>query len=288
MRKIVFLIFTLMPLLGLTQGEKSYQLQYKDKPNYTETNHFLPDSIWRFNQTVTYNEPNKFDEETWTTLEIQIKDTNLFLQRRILDVSDHSLVAKHDFKVSNVWLSLSNPDSTSITGQVQLLSITPEGISLKLNVTVTSLKTQNQFIYIGERMFYKFDQRRSFKELLDNSLAADSTNVVALFFAGINSFSDKNPDLRTAIKYFEKLLPLLKETERQYYSANWYIGRSYQILLQSDGLTYDEVSKMLDCYSKYLRLQPNADDAAKISSYVQHVKDIRPPENVKKWIDKPQ
>jgi hypothetical protein len=286
MRKIAFLIFTFTPLFGLTQGKESYQLQYKDKLNYTETNHFLTDSIWRVQQTVTYDEANTFDEQTWTTLEIQIKDTNAFLQRRILDFSDHSLVAKHDFTVSNVWFS--DPDSTSITGRVQLLSITPEGISLKLNLTVTSLKTHNRFTYTGERMFYKFDPSAAFKKSIDNLPTADSTNVFGLFFAGINSSSDKNPDLRTAIKYFEKLLPLVKETERQYYLANWYIGRSYQSLLQSDGLTYDEVSRMLHCYSTYLRLQPNADDAANISSYVQRIKDIRPPENVKKWINKPQ
>ena len=126
------------------------------------------------------------------------------------------------------------------------------------------------------------------QKLLGKVLAIDSTNIGALWYAGINTFSDKNSDLRTAIKYFEKVLPLLKETQGQYYSANWYIGRSYQILLQSDGLTYDEVSRMLDCYSNYVRLQPDANDAAKISSYVQHIKDVRPPDNVKKWINKPQ
>jgi hypothetical protein len=289
MRKIAFLIFTFIPLFGLTQGKEYYQLQYKDKPNYTETNHFFTDSIWRFEQTVAYDEANMLDEETWTRLEIQIKDTTAFLQRRILDFSDASLVAKHDFDgLSSTWSSPFNRDSTSITGQVQLVSITPERISLKLNLTVTVLKTQTRFIYTGERMFYKFDRSASFKRLIDSLLAADSTNVFALFSVGINSFSNKIADLRTAIKYFEKVLPLLKETDSRYYSANWYIGRSYEILLQSEGLTYDEVSRMLDCYSTYLRLQPNADDAAKISSYVQHIKDIRPPDNVKKWINKPQ
>ena len=80
----------------------------------------------------------------------------------------------------------------------------------------------------------------------------------------------------------------MKETQGQYYSANWFIGRSYQVLLQSDGLTYDEVSRMLQCYETYVQLQPNANDAAKISAYVQHIKDIRPSDNVKKWINKPQ
>jgi len=45
---------------------------------------------------------------------------------------------------------------------------------------------------------------------------------------------------------------------------------------------------MLDCYSTYVRLQPTANDTAKISRFVQHSKNIRPPDNVKKWINKPQ
>jgi tetratricopeptide (TPR) repeat protein len=126
------------------------------------------------------------------------------------------------------------------------------------------------------------------QKILDKVLTVESTNIGALWYAGTNNYLDKTADLRTAIKYFEKVLPLLKETQGQYYSANWFIGRSYQVLLQSDGLTYDEVSRMLQCYETYVKLQPNADDAGKISAYVQHIKNIRPPDNVKKWINKPQ
>jgi len=126
------------------------------------------------------------------------------------------------------------------------------------------------------------------QKILDKVLAADSTNIAALWYAGTNNYLDKSADLRKAIKYFEKVLLLLKETQGQYYSANWFIGRSYQILLQSDGLTYDEVSRMLECYETYVRLQPNANDAAKISAYIQHIKNVRPSDNVKKWINKPQ
>ncbi|MFZ1801041.1 MAG: hypothetical protein WAU24_14330 [Chitinophagaceae bacterium] len=124
--------------------------------------------------------------------------------------------------------------------------------------------------------------------ILDKILSVDTTNIGALWYAGTNNYLDKNADLRQAIKYFEKVLPLLNEKQGQYYSANWFIGRSYQILLQSDGLTYNEVSRMLNCYSTYLRLQPNADDATKISAYVQHIEAIRPSDNVQKWINKPQ
>jgi tetratricopeptide (TPR) repeat protein len=126
------------------------------------------------------------------------------------------------------------------------------------------------------------------QKILDKVLAVDSINIGALWYAGTNSYLNKSADLRTAIKYFEKVLPLLKETQGQYYSANWFIGRSYQVLLQSDGLAYDEVSRMLQCYETYVRFQPNANDTAKISAFIQHIKDIRPPDNVEKWINKPQ
>jgi tetratricopeptide (TPR) repeat protein len=126
------------------------------------------------------------------------------------------------------------------------------------------------------------------QEIIDKVLTVDTTNLGALWYGGINNFQDKNSDLRLAIRFFEKVMPLLNENEGQYYSANWFIGRSYQILLQSDGLAYDEVSRMLDCYSTYVRLQPNAEDAAKTLNFVEHIKSVRPPNNVKKWINKVQ
>lgn len=132
----------------------------------------------------------------------------------------------------------------------------------------------------------KQDKYNEAQLILEKVLLKDSSNIAALWYAGTNKYLDKNSDLRISIKYFEKVLPLLKENQSQYYSANWFIGRSYQILLQSDGLTYNEVSRMLECYSNYVRLQVNANDAVKISTFVQHIKDIRPSDNVKKWLNK--
>lgn len=163
--RTAFLVFILIPLFGLTQGMKFYPLQNLGKPNYTESNQFFGGSIWRFHQTVTYNEANTFDEEHWTRLEIQIKDTAGFLRRKILDFTIDSLKVNHYFTEANVWSS--NQDSTSITGQVQLLSITSKGISIKLNLVVTNFKTQKQFVYMGERTFYKLDKSPSVKDLMD-------------------------------------------------------------------------------------------------------------------------
>jgi hypothetical protein len=168
MRRIPFLFFTFAPLFALTQGKEFYQLQ-KNELYYTEDNHFFRDSIWRFHQTITYNKPNVFDEENWTRLEIQIKDTAKFRRRRTLDLSDISAVRCY-FTTWNVWEHFQ--DITSITGQVQLLSVTPEGISLKLNLTVTNLNTKDRFIYAGERIFskfYKISTISNFKKLSDSN-----------------------------------------------------------------------------------------------------------------------
>ncbi|HEY2349956.1 MAG TPA: hypothetical protein VGH64_13120 [Puia sp.] len=154
-----------------------------------------------------------------------------------------------------------------------------------------AIKSDNSNLIYQNQLALSLMKQKKYTDaqnILDKVLSADTANIAGLWYAGTNNYLDPNSDLRRSIKFFEKVLPLLKESQGQYYSANWFIGRSYQILLQSDGLTYNEVSRMLDCYSKYLKLQPNADDASNISAFIQHIREIRPTDNVKKWINKPQ
>ena len=119
--------------------------------------------------------------------------------------------------------------------------------------------------------------------ILDKVLQIDSNNVAALWYSGIGNFK-KGQD-KTAIVRFEKALILLDKSRGQYYSANWYIGKSYSILLKTDGLSYQEADRMFECYEEYLRLQPNAKDAAQIREYVDRKKQRRPTSNVLKWVD---
>ena len=69
------------------------------------------------------------------------------------------------------------------------------------------------------------------QKVVNKVLLIDSTNDGALWYAGMNTFQDENADLRIAVQYFEKFLQHSKESDGQYYSANWFIGRSYQIFL---------------------------------------------------------
>jgi len=119
--------------------------------------------------------------------------------------------------------------------------------------------------------------------ILDKILKIDSNNVAAIWYSGVGNF--KNGQDRKAIIRFEKALTLLDKSSDQYYSVNWFIGKSYSILLKTDGLSYQEADRMFECYEEYLRLLPNSDDAVQIREYVVRKKKRRPTSNVLKWVD---
>ncbi len=129
-------------------------------------------------------------------------------------------------------------------------------------------------------------EEKKFEEaeiILDKVLKTDSTNVAAIWYSGIGNFKSKK--YRLAIMRFEKSLMLLDKNSGQYYSANWFIGKSYSNLLKTEGLTYSETDRMFQCLDEYIRLQPNADDTPKLKEFVARKKARRPPENVKIWVD---
>jgi hypothetical protein len=66
--------------------------------------------------------------------------------------------------------------------------------------------------------------------------------------------------------------------------VNYYIGRSYRKLLYREGLTYNEVDRMLETYKKYVELQPNAEDTNNTKNFIKKVEEKRPGKNVGKWI----
>jgi len=119
--------------------------------------------------------------------------------------------------------------------------------------------------------------------VLDEVLKIDSDNIGAHWYSGIGNF--KNAKDRKAVEHFEKVIPMLDQSSGQYYSANWFIGKSYSNLLKTEGLTFTETDRMIACYEEYLRLQPNAQDSKAIREYVDRKKKRRPGDNVLKWID---
>lgn len=123
------------------------------------------------------------------------------------------------------------------------------------------------------------DAQKTLQKVIDK----DSNNMAAIWYSGIGYFYSK--DDGKAIEKFEKALTLLDENSGQYFSANWFIGKCYSSLLRTEGLSYDEVDRMFECYEEYLGLQPNANDAKEILEYIERKKKRRPSKNVKKWVD---
>jgi len=129
MRKSILFILIFIPVIGWAQ-QKDSLLEYKLKANYSEFNHFMADSMWRFKQTVAYNDPNSIDEEHWTRLFIEIKDTIAFLHKKVIDVEKDHRIGKCFFSQFSVWGPF-NRDTTSVSGEVELITVTNAGVLIK-------------------------------------------------------------------------------------------------------------------------------------------------------------
>lgn len=117
---------------------------------------------------------------------------------------------------------------------------------------------------------------------LKKVLSKEPNNTGALWYSGINNFQNAK-NFRKAILYFEKAYPLISNTSPQFFAVNFFIAKSYRNLLYTEGLTYDETSRMLETSKEYVRLQPDASDAAQFRSFIKYVEENRFPPNVKIW-----
>lgn len=154
--------------------------------------------------------------------------------------------------------------------------------ALKSDSTNLVYQTQLSLALIQQEKF--FDAQ----PIIEKVLIKDSLNKAALWYGGLNNYLNPVGDKRKVITYLEKLLIYIPESSPQYFAANWYLGKSYRKLLESEGLNYEEVSKMIDAFSIYTELQPDAEDTKSISAYVEHIKKVRAPKGVKKWINIPE
>lgn len=115
-------------------------------------------------------------------------------------------------------------------------------------------------------------------------LKKDSLFSAALWYGGLNNFNKEKPDFRKAISYFERFYKLIDANSKQYFAVNFYIGKSYQNLLYTEGLSYDEVSRMLETYKEYVGLETDTEATNRISNFIKKVEENRPGKNVKKWM----
>lgn len=114
-------------------------------------------------------------------------------------------------------------------------------------------------------------------------LSKDSLNVAALWYGGINNFTNEKHNFRKSVTYFEKAFPLINKDSPQYFAVNFFIGKNYKNLLYTEGLSYDETSRMLETLNEYVRLQPNAEDIVETQNFITKIEKQRPPSNVKNW-----
>lgn len=128
------------------------------------------------------------------------------------------------------------------------------------------------------------DKNDNAERIIDEVLAKQPNFTAALWYGGINNFSKNKPDFRKAVSYFEKAYQLIDPNSKQYFAVNYYIGKSYRKLLYTEGLTYEEVDRMLETYKRYLELQPDAEDRIDVKSFIKKVEEKRPGKNVGKWI----
>lgn len=128
------------------------------------------------------------------------------------------------------------------------------------------------------------DKNEEAKLVITEILNAHPDFTAALWYGGINNFNSHQPDFRKAVAYFEKAYNLIDPNSGQFFGVNYYIGRSYRKLLYREGLTYDEVDRMLETYKKYVELQPEAEDANEAKNFIKKVEEKRPGKNVGKWI----
>jgi tetratricopeptide (TPR) repeat protein len=128
------------------------------------------------------------------------------------------------------------------------------------------------------------DKNNEAEKVIAEVLTKQPEFTAALWYGGISNFSRNKPDFRKAIDYFEKAYSLIDKDSQQYFAVNYYVGRSYRKLLYSEGLTYQEVDRMLETYKKYVELQPNAEDSIDAKSFIKKVEEKRPGKNVGKWV----
>ena len=115
-------------------------------------------------------------------------------------------------------------------------------------------------------------------------LKKDSLNIGALWYGGINNFKSENNNFRKSVSYFEKASKLINKNSPQYFAVNYFIGKCYKNLLYTEGISYEETSRMLETYKEYIKLQPNAADVNEIKKFIEKIELKRPPANVKKWV----
>lgn len=144
----------------------------------------------------------------------------------------------------------------------------------------------DDLIFQNQLALSLIDQEKNEKAqtILNNILKKDAENTAALWYSGINQYTRSEPHFKEALIYFQKAAVSLDETSPQFYAVNYYIGHSYKKLLYTEGLSYNEVDKMLEALTIYKQSVAGTSEEEKMQKFIDKIKAHRPPENVAKWL----
>lgn len=139
----------------------------------------------------------------------------------------------------------------------------------------TPLQTQLAFALIQQK------KHKEAEEIILSVLSKEPLDMPANWYGGIMYFYREMH--RKALPRFEKTLRLLKPEMGQYASACWFIGKCYENLLYTEGITQKETKRMIEVLEFFLKLRPNAAESKEVREFLEKVENQRPPEIQTVW-----
>ncbi len=139
----------------------------------------------------------------------------------------------------------------------------------------TPLQTQLAFALVQQKKY------REAEEIILTVLNKEPLDMPANWYGGVMYFYREMP--RKALPRFEKTMRLLKPEMGQYASACWFIGKCYENLLYTEGITQKETKRMIEVLEFFLQVRPNAVEAKEVKEFLDKVEEQRPPEIQTLW-----
>lgn len=155
--KLIGLILTVI----LLSCSSTNVLSYRHKKYFEEGSEFYlhrygpsADSVFTLSQWVRYDNPKSIDEEYVEGLTLKILDTVAAKRKVILNLSTDTTIVKSYYGL-NHFMSYLNPKVYQPSGEIIVLSWTPEKITVKENVIVQHNDLGRPVKFKGKRTFLR-------------------------------------------------------------------------------------------------------------------------------------
>jgi len=120
--------------------------------------------------------------------------------------------------------------------------------------------------------------------VLDDFLKHHPNYLGALWFKGLNYFYwDKDS---MSVIYLKQFLKRANPANNKVLDGYYYVGRAYENMLRSSGLTQSELTEMISYYEKFTILGEGHPVAIRIKGFLEMVKAKKPLNFKGKWIYK--